>query len=146
MSYKCKHFGIEELVSPQVSIQYGEKAWEFFDPRALVVLDWIREKTGKPVTVNDWFWGGEFEQRGFRANIDPIVKEKTFIGILYCSPHMRGMAFDLNVEGMTTAELIDWLEEHKEEIPYNIRIEIDDVERLHYDTIDKGTKIYYFKP
>lgn len=141
---RSKYFKLHELVSEQVLEKYGNTAWDFFDPRAIAVLDWIKEKTGSTVIVNNWYWGGILDERGFRANLDEIVFKKTTAEILYCSAHMRGMAFDLNVAGYTIAQLIEFLEEHKDEIPYNIRIEEDNVNRLHFDVVDKGVKIEYF--
>ncbi len=143
--YKTRNFELYELVSEQVYKKYGEKAWGFFDPRALKVLDWLRDGIDKPITVNNWFWGGNFDERGFRANTDEIVLGKTIANILYCSPHIRGMAFDLNVEGMSVKEVKVWIEENKSDLPFNIRIEKDDgIERLHFDVIDMGVEIYYF--
>lgn len=142
--HKCQHFDLEELVSEKVFKKYGQEAWGFFDPRALKVLDWLREKLDKPITINTWVWGGNFDERGFRANLDTIVRNYNDEGILYCSAHMRGMAFDLDVSGMSAKEVRLWLEYNKDKLPFNIRIE-SDVSWIHFDVVDKGEKIYYFK-
>lgn len=141
---KCDHFDLEELVSEKVFKKYGQGAWAFFDPRALMVLDWLREAIDRPITINNWVWGGDLDERGFRSNLDSIVKNKTDEDILYCSAHMRGMAFDLNVEGMTTQEVKDWLDANKDSLPYNIRIEENTHGWLHFDVVDKGVRIYKF--
>ncbi len=91
--YKCKHFNIKELVSPQVYNKFGEAfCWKFFDKDILIDLDTIREYHG-PITINNWSFGGSNTQCGFRCNMDPIVKSKKSI---YCSAHIQGKAFDLH--------------------------------------------------
>ena len=44
--YKCKHFKIQELVSPQVYQRYGEFAWIFFSNNLKQDFDTIREYHG----------------------------------------------------------------------------------------------------
>lgn len=92
--YKCKHFRIEELVSQQVFKKYGaEFCWKFFDENLLRDLDTIREFHGLSITINDWFWGGSFQQCGLRCNKDPLVASAKGI---YCSSHVLARAFDLH--------------------------------------------------
>jgi len=64
--YKCKHFCIEELVSPAVYEARKRKQdwWRFLNPVALEGLDKLQEKYGR-VIINDWKWGGEFDGSGF---------------------------------------------------------------------------------
>ena len=100
--YKCKYFGIKELVSKIVYQKFGEFAWSFFDEDVLKDLDAIREgweahlkakfpndKAG--IVINNWAAGGNLSQCGLRANVDPLVKSKTG---LYCSGHCFAKAFD----------------------------------------------------
>jgi hypothetical protein len=140
---KCVHFKIYELVSEQVFDKYGQKAWRFFDPRLLETIDWIREKLGKPITVNDWRWEGDFDERGLRCNMDDLVRAKTNKGDIYLSAHVLGMATDFDVEGMTAQEVRDWLVEHQDELPYPVRLE-EGVSWVHLDVEDMGVKVYLF--
>lgn len=91
--YKCKYFGIKELVSKQVYKKFGETAWMFFDPNVKEDLDTIREANGAGIIINNWATGGTLSQCGFRCNLDPLVISKTG---LYCSSHMMGKGFDLH--------------------------------------------------
>jgi len=50
--YKCDHFKIQELVSPGVYKDRGDKAWELLDDRLLMTLDKLRERYG-PIIVNN---------------------------------------------------------------------------------------------
>lgn len=91
--YKCKHFKIQELVSPIVYNQWGDKAWQFFDPEILQDLDTIREHWGRAIIINNWATGGNLKQCGLRSNLDDLVKNKK---TLYLSAHIMGKAFDLH--------------------------------------------------
>ena len=91
--YKCKHFGIKELVSKIVYDKFGEQAWMFFDPDTLSDLDTIREANGAGIIINNWASGGNLSQCGLRSNMDPMVKQKK---TLYVSAHCLGKGFDLH--------------------------------------------------
>lgn len=94
--YKCKYFGIKELVSPGVFNKWGERAWMFFDEDTLKELDIIRETYGSAIIINNWANGGSLKQCGLRANLDEITKDKTKNNVLYLSAHTMGKAFDLH--------------------------------------------------
>lgn len=143
--YKCNHFKIYELVSPLVYNKYGETAWQFIDPRLLITLDWLREHLGKPITINDWYWKGRFTQRGIRCNMDPMMVSLTEKGKVYCSPHPFGQAADFDVKGMTAEQVRNWINEHQDELPYPIRMELG-VNWNHLDVRDTGVKVYFFNP
>lgn len=140
---KCKHFKIYELVSKQVYEKYGETAWQFFDPRLLENLDWIRETTGKKITVNDWYWGGNFDERGLRCNMDTMMVDKTNNEIIYCSPHPMGQGVDFDEQDFTAQETRDWLRKNQKDLPHPIRVE-KNVSWVHIDVRNRGVKYYEF--
>ena len=140
---KCKHFHIWELVSEKVYKKYGETAWSFFDPRLLGFIDWLRDGLKRPITINNWDWGGEFEERGLRSNLDSIPYSYTEDGVLYMSAHCTGQAVDFDVKGMGAEEVRKWLRLNKYRTPYNIRIE-KNVNWVHLDVRGMGIKIYEF--
>jgi hypothetical protein len=88
--YKPKHFKIQEFVPPEVYAALGEKASLVMDNRMLITADTIREYFGKPVTINDWVFGGERVLSGFRA-------AGCKIGAAY-SQHKFGRAFDIIIK------------------------------------------------
>lgn len=103
---KNKYFKIQEFVSKPVYDKYGDKCWEFLNPKIISFINILREDLGKPITINDWLWGGQFQQRGLRANKDPmVVSKKDF----YLSQHCLGNALDFNVKGMTTKEVQEYI-------------------------------------
>lgn len=68
--YVCKYFAIHELVPQQVFEEKNELAWELLDERLLITLDALRERFG-PITVNNYFWGGDREWSGLRTPESP---------------------------------------------------------------------------
>ena len=138
---KSRFFDIRELVPKSVYEKLGESAWELLDRQAIDTLDFIKEKSGKTVIVNNWKWGGEDQYRGYRDRDCPI-------GAKY-SAHKDGKAFDVTVKGWTDEQFEEWLKEHASELPYNIRIEQENTNsKVHFDTriISPVSKITYFKP
>ena len=101
---KSKYFKIQELVSKKVYDRYGENAWMFIDTKLIKVLDLLREHFNKPITVNNWLWGGNLQQRGLRANKDELVANKKDY---YISQHCLGKAVDFNVKGLSAQEVYD---------------------------------------
>jgi hypothetical protein len=142
-----EHFFLEELVCPDVYKKWGYIAWSFFDDRLLTTIETIRNKLGKPIYVNNWDSGGDFDERGLRCNFCNLVKTKTAAGILYLSPHIRGCAVDFDVEGMTAEEVRQWLVKNKIILPYAIRLE-NNVNWVHLDVAPVPTleKVTLFNP
>lgn len=114
------NFSIYEFVDEQVYRKFGEKAWRFFDPRLLHTMAVIRFAINKSITINNWKWNGSFTQRGLRTNVSPLVRNKPH---LYLSAHIRGMAVDFDVDGMTAPQVRKWIKEHEDLLPYKVRLE-----------------------
>lgn len=115
--YKCKYFGIKEIVSKIVYQKFGEFAWGFFDEDVLRDLDTIREgweiylRTKHPkdkagIVINNWATGGSLSQCGLRSNADPMVKAKT---TPYCSGHCLAKGFDLHPVNNRYKEFFDFI-------------------------------------
>lgn len=106
MLYKCKYFGIKELVSKIVYNHYisgyGESfIWGFFDADVLKDLDAIRESWGRAIIINNWSIGGTLTQCGLRSNADPMLVHRT---TPYLSAHTLAKGFDLHdVNGQNKA-------------------------------------------
>lgn len=145
MTYRPQFFALYELVCPEVYNKFGDTAWMFLDDKAVITLDWIRRTLGKSITVNNWYDGGHFDQRGLRCIQCKIVYDKGVQGQVYLSAHIMGRAFDFDVEGMQSDEVRVWIAANKIKLPYNIRLE-QEVNWIHLDTYDTGNKITFFKP
>lgn len=117
---KSKYFKIQELVSKAVYDRYGERAWQFIDIRLIKVIDSLREHFGRPIIINNWLYGGNLQQRGLRANKDPMVQSKKDY---YISQHCLGKAVDFNVKGLSVKETYDEILRNKEKFYLISRIE-----------------------
>ena len=133
--YIPKYFALYEIVPEEIYHRNKSQAWQFFDDRALKTLDALREKYGKMI-VNDWFWGGVNDSRGFRTPDDLDGAE--------LSPHKRGQAFDVSFDKYPAQKVRDDILENQDEFPYINAIE-DDVTWLHFDTRN-CKRIMVFKP
>jgi len=122
-----KFFDVRELVSEQVYEtfkHYGEYYFlSRFDRRILETVLFIRKRKGKAITINNWLWGGRFEQRGLRENVSDIVRRKTSQNQAYLSAHPLSMGVDYDIEGETASEHREWIKEVQNELPHPIRLE-----------------------
>lgn len=137
-----KYFKIHELVGKWTYKIHGDRAWKFFSTEALHMLLIIRKNIDKPITINNWFWGGEFSQRGLRSNLQNIFRQMFFSFKLYLSGHVLGEAFDFDVEGMTAPEVRIWIKENSYLFPFKIRLERNKngkpINWVHADTIQES--------
>ncbi len=145
MTIKPQYFELHELVCKHIYDKYGNQAWQFLDPRLIITIDWVRKQLNKPITINDYKWGGNDTQSGVRCNLCSFVKSKTDKGIVYMSAHCTANAVDFSVEGMTAEEVRNWLVRNQEDLPYSIRLEAG-VNWVHLDCNDAGQKVYIFNP
>lgn len=133
MIYKPDYFDLEELVCRDVFDKYGDMAWQFFDQKALITIDTLRQRIGKPVWINNWKEGGKLDERGFRCIQCQEVQKAIKSGRLYVSPHMTGQGFDLDVEGLVAEEVRQWILKNKQWFPHPVRLE-EGVSWVHIDT------------
>lgn len=134
--YKCKYFGIKELVSKKVFEDRGDKAWALLDERALKTIDALRDRFGS-TTVNDWPWGGANQYRGFREG-------DCSVGAQY-SQHKFGRAFDCIFRDISAEAVRRYILENPEEFPFISSIEMG-VSWLHFDVRNHGPAILTFTP
>lgn len=132
----CKHFTIEELVPEHVYDKYGlARAKLLLDNQLLITLDQLREYFGA-CTINDWLWGGKFQESGFR---DADCKHYS-----PTSQHSFGRAADCKFEFATAEEVRETVLEKKILFPYITFIE-DGVNWFHFD-VRYGPRIQLWNP
>ena len=138
-----KYFKVYELVDKTVYTNYKDNSVRFLDNRLLITLDVIREILGVPLVINDWYWGGNNQQRGLRTNICQIVKSKG--NVLYLSSHCFGRAFDAVSAKMSAEQMRQKIVANAYKLPYPIRIE-SNVTWLHVDLnmLPNAPKITFF--
>lgn len=91
------YFRLEEFVPKEIYSRFGEKSVWFIDRGTILLADFIRDRFGKSMTINNWHSGGSFNNRGFR------VPDSTVGGKL--SQHKFGKAIDFNIAGVTPQEI-----------------------------------------
>lgn len=90
------HFKTQEFVPKAIYDKFGENSNWFIDPRIRKLANFVRTFFNKPVTINNWSFGGTFEQRGFRTD-DSVGAEM--------SQHRYGRAIDINIKDMSPQEV-----------------------------------------
>lgn len=98
--YKPEHFKVHEVVPQHVYEDRGEKGFQLIDDRVLIFADYLRDKFGS-VVINDWWWGGKNQWRGFRTAESPYYSQY--------SQHTTGRALDLIFKHTTAEEVRQWL-------------------------------------
>ncbi len=91
------NFYIHEFVPGQIYRSYGVNSQWFVRPEVVKLAEFYRKWFDAPVTINDWYWGGRFSERGYRV-------PDTTTGAKY-SQHKFGAAFDCNVKGLSANEV-----------------------------------------
>ena len=149
--YIPKWFQLYELLPPElysydmmVSEDARERAFAtFFDEKLLITIDIVRDIIGLPLICNTWFQDGNRKNCGFRTKTCAVGAEN--------SQHKLGKAVDLICHKMSAEDMRQKIEENKDKLPYQIRIETGpSVTWLHLDTKDitapcqKNQKIVYF--
>ena len=147
-----QYFKTHELVGPNVYHKYNgdDRCFSVFRTDILHCLLIIRKELGKKITVNNWYWGGIFDERGFRDNLQPIAEERTLDRRLYLSGHVLGAAFDFHVEGMSSERVREWCKDNFRLFPCKIRLEHklngNIISWVHIDTkwFEDTPKVYLF--
>jgi hypothetical protein len=146
MRYDPIYFELKELVCKDVYNTYKDIAWQFFDQKLLLTIDRIREKIGKPIFVNSWDSGGDFDERGFRCLKCGLVKSAIAEQRMYVSPHMTGQGVDFDVQGLLAEEVRQWIVKNANLWPYPLRLEAG-VNWIHLDLRDTNNgKVFIFNP
>lgn len=91
------YFRIEEFVPRELHAKFGDKSIWFIDRGTILLADFIRDRFGKSMTINNWHSGGSFNNRGFR------MPDAAIGGTL--SQHKFGKAIDFNIAGVTPQEV-----------------------------------------
>lgn len=113
--YKPIHFQAYELVDKELYELLGNNALRLYNQDLLKDLDSLRENLNRKITVNDWYWGGIWSQRGIRT-----IKSKTGEST---SQHMQMNAIDFVVEGMTAKQVRKHIRDNRELYPAITRLE-----------------------
>lgn len=92
------NFSLHEFIDKKTYKKWGEASIWFIDPRIIQVAQFIRTRHNKPVTINSWTSGGQYQYSGF----DPPGGYRKATSL---SQHRFGRAIDVKISGMTPQEL-----------------------------------------
>lgn len=129
--YKCKKFKLEELLDKLTftTLKNSDqlwKGWSKFDDRLLKLIDLLRIKLNKSITINDWLWNGKRQWSGYRPYGTPYYSE--------WSQHSSGQAIDILVKGMSAVDVREFIK---------ALIELGDLESIGiYSITCEETKSY----
>jgi hypothetical protein len=101
------HFELREFIDPVTYKELGDKSIEKIDKRLIDIAELLRTLTGKPVTINNWFNGGQYKESGLRRMDSPTGAKR--------SAHKEGKAIDCKVSGMTVAAVHALVMAHEKE-------------------------------
>lgn len=91
------NFELKEFIDKKTYKKWGEASIWFIDSRIIQVAQFIRSRHGKPVTINNWSSGGQYNYSGF----DPPGGYRKATSL---SQHRFGRAVDLKISGMSVQE------------------------------------------
>jgi hypothetical protein len=97
-------FIIQEFVPEHIYRTFKEKSIWFINPRMALFAQWLKDYTKSTVTINDWAFGGRFQNSGFRA---PDCRTGAAL-----SQHRFGNAMDVKVKGYSADKIRDIIREN----------------------------------
>ena len=101
------NLSLEEFVPKSTWLRHGDNAIWFISKDIVLGAQVIRDYFNKSMSINTWHIKGEFQYRGYRP---PEYTEGA-----YESDHRRGIAIDINIDGMLSDEVADAIIEKRDE-------------------------------
>ena len=141
--YKPKHFITQEFVDKNTYSIRGEDSINNIDTRMLITMDRIREYFDKPITINNWKWGGDRSWSGLRTK-----DSKNFSQY---SQHTFGRAIDFVMKGISAQEVRDEIKSHQDNKAFEFITRMEEFDGMQWIHIDcknwnREDGIYVFKP
>ena len=91
------NFTAGEFLPQETFKEYGALGMRYINPKIPLIIQWLRNKYGKPIIINDWVSGGKLDGRCLRILGDSAYKPY--------SDHNFGNAVDFNVKGVEVAQV-----------------------------------------
>jgi len=116
MSKASKDFDIREFVPKNVYAIYGDNSLWFVDNRIIQFCQWLRDFIKKPVTINNWHLGGQYNESCFRIPETPTGAK--------LSQHRQGRAVDIKVDGFSPDQVRDVIRKNFDLLSVNYGISV----------------------
>lgn len=101
-----KNFYLQEFVTPNLYKKWKNKSVIFVDERIIYLAQWIRDRFGKPMTINNWHSGGKYKYRGYRPHNCRVGAKN--------SQHKSGRGLDFTIVGLSIKEIHEDIKANKE--------------------------------
>ncbi len=86
------HFTLQEFVPREVFERMGADALSLIDPKLIELAEFVRVFFGKPMIINNWASGGQYNESGYREASSTTGAAK--------SQHKLGKAIDIKIPGL----------------------------------------------
>jgi len=127
-NYKLRNFKIEEFVDRNTFQQRGELAISVMDWRILWTADAIRDYFKKPMTINNWSFGGNREWSGIRPPNTPFYSR--------FSQHSFGRAIDFLISGIDSTIVRKTIRDNPKEEAFKYITCIEDFSGMSWCHVD----------
>ena len=132
-----KNFILPEFISQEQWEKHGMKMQWAIDERIVQSVQALRDNLNVPLTINNWFWGGQRNESGFRVKGMKNYRPR--------SQHSYGRAVDV-ISSIPANEMRNHIFSNREKYPFITAIELD-VGWLHIDCRFTNTNnIMTFRP
>lgn len=119
-----KNFILPEFISKETWDKYGHRALWFIDDRIIQTCQKLRDNLGIPLTINNWYYGGDRNESGLR-----VEGMKNYSST---SQHAFGRAVDIISKDMSAEEMRQHIYNKRHDYPHIKAIERN-VSWLHID-------------
>lgn len=92
-----KDFSLAEFVPSAIYEHFVDNSIWFLDPKIIQIAQFIRDRFGKSVIINNYLAGGSYQYSGFRDHACMIGAEN--------SQHRHGRAIDFRIKGLAPQEI-----------------------------------------
>lgn len=132
------YFKVQEFVPKDIYDELGDSSLSLMDDRIIISIIAMRDFFKLPIKINDWLFGGAFQNRGFRTAYCGI-------GSKY-SQHKFGRALDFDIKGIPAKEVRGKILANQDKFPLITAME-DNISWVHIDCRWTGrTGIKIFNP
>lgn len=99
------NFYLDEFIDPATYAARGTSSIELLDMRIVMGIQYLREQSGRVITINNWATGGQYKESGLR-------RFDTKTGAKW-SQHKYGRAIDTKWQGWTIKQAFDFVVSHQ---------------------------------
>jgi len=141
---KLSHnFFLDEFVTKRAYLTFGSRANLLFDPRLVEISQFIRNRLGSAVYLNNWYHGGPLQYRGWRPPFTTVGSKRSF--------HKLGRAIDMSSPKYSPKEILEIVRRNEAKLMSLGLSRVEHIDHtptwIHMDLAETGLDyIRVFKP